>query len=200
MIKLYDSALSGNCHKVRMMLGFLNLDHELVPMDWAKGDHKLDWYAAVNPRAQLPTLDDDGFVIWDSQAILAYLARTYDQTDAWFPEAPKTLARVMQWLLLANEEIVALAWARVTVLMKQPRDRLDELQTKGRAGLGVLNDTLAANTWVAGTDAPTIGDIACFPYAGMAEQGEVPLSDFPQVQRWIADIKALPGYTPMSGL
>lgn len=200
MIKLYDSTLSGNCHKVRMLLGFLGLDYEKVAVNWATGEHKEDWYRDINPRAQLPTLHDDGTVIWDSQAILAYLARTYDESGRWFPNDPMTLTRIMQWLQLANEEVAALAWARVTVLMKQPRDRLDELQSKGRAGLSVMDAALADNTWLAGTDQPTIGDIACFPYAGMAEQGEVALSDFPHVQRWRADVIALPNYTPMPGL
>lgn len=200
MIKLYDSALSGNCHKVRMMLGFVGQAYDVVPVDWAAREMRLNWYKDLNPRAQLPTLDDDGTIVWDSQAILVYLARRYDDTNLWFPNDPLIQTRVMQWLMLANEEVASLAWARVTVLMKQPRDRLNELQTKGRAGLTVLEGALAGSKWLAGGDHPTIGDISCFPYAGMAEQGEVALSDHPNVQRWIADIKALPKYTPMPGL
>lgn len=200
MIKLYDSALSGNCHKVRMMLGFLDLDHEIVPVNWATGEMKEAWYTDINPRAQLPTLDDNGTVVWDSQAILVYLARQYDAAGYWFPNDPLVMTKVMQWLMLANEEVAALAWARVTVLMKQPRDRLAELQSKGRAGLGVMEAALTDSDWLAGTDHPTIGDIACFPYAGMAEQGEVDLSAYPNVQAWIARIKTLPKYTAMPGL
>lgn len=200
MITLYDSALSGNCHKVRMMLGFVGQAFDAVPVDWATGEMRLDWYTELNPRAQLPALDDGGTIVWDSQAILVYLARTYDPSGQWFPDDPLTQTRVMQWLMLANEEVAALAWARVTVLMKQPRDRLVELQTKGRAGLAVMDAALANTGWLAATDQPTIGDIACFPYAGMAEQGEVALADYPNVQRWITDIKALPQYTSMPGL
>lgn len=200
MIKLYDSALSGNCHKVRMMLGFLDLDHEIVPVNWATGEMKESWFTDINPRAQLPCLDDNGTVVWDSQAILVYLARHYDQAGEWFPGDPMVMTKVVQWLMLANEEIAALAWARVTVLMKQPRDKLEDLQNKGGAGLNVLNTALADASWVAGTDHPTIGDIACFPYAGMAEQGEVDLSQYPNVQAWITRIKALPKYTAMPGL
>lgn len=200
MIKLYDSALSGNCHKVRMMLGFLELDYAVVPVDWAKGEMKEDWFTGVNPRAQLPALDDSGVVVWDSQAILVYLARHYDESGTWFPDDPMAMTKVMQFLMLGNEEIAALAWARVTVLMHQPRDRLGELQDKGKAGLAVLDGALAAADWVAGTDHPTIGDIACFPYAGMAEQGEVDLSAYPNVQTWIERIKTLPNYTAMPGL
>lgn len=74
------------------------------------------------------------------------------------------------------------------------------MQKKGKAGLAVLEDALREPDWVAGTAHPTIGDIACFPYAGMAEQGEVDLSVYPNVQAWIERIKALPQYTAMPGL
>lgn len=183
-----------------MMLGFLDLAHDIVPVDWAKGEMKEKWFTDINPRAQLPALEDTGTVIWDSQAILVYLARHYDKSGHWFPDHPMTMTKVMQHLMLANEEVAALAWARVTVLMQQPRDRLSELQDKGKAGLAVLERTLCESDWVAGTAHPTIGDIACFPYAGMAEQGEVDLSGYPKVRAWIERIKALPQYTAMPGL
>jgi glutathione S-transferase len=198
MIKLYDSALSGNCHKVRMMLGFLGLAYEKVDMNWARGDHRLDWFRAVNPRAQLPALDDAGTVVWDSQAILVYLARTYGG-ETWLPLTPLALTRVMQWLMLANEEIRALSWARVAVLMKRPRDKLPELQSAGRAGLTVLEGHLREHAWLA-ADHMTIADVACFPYVGLAPEGEVSLTPYPHVRAWIARITATPGYTPMRGL
>ena len=84
MIKLYDSALSGNCHKVRMMLGFLELPYEKINTEWARGEHLADGYRQVNPRAQLPAIDDNGLIVWDSQAILVYLARQYGD-EAWYP-------------------------------------------------------------------------------------------------------------------
>ncbi|MDX2143684.1 MAG: glutathione S-transferase family protein [Rhodospirillaceae bacterium] len=198
MIKLYDSALSGNCHKVRMMLGFLGLAYEKVDMNWARGDHRLDWFRAVNPRAQLPALDDAGTIVWDSQAILVYLARSHGG-DSWLPLEPLALTRVMQWLMLANEEVRALSWARVAVLMKQPRDKLPDLQGAGRAGLAVLERHLQGHAWLA-ADRVTIADIACFPYVGLAPQGEVSLDPYPAVRAWIARIKALANYVPMPGL
>ncbi|MSO99249.1 MAG: hypothetical protein EXR11_13710 [Rhodospirillaceae bacterium] len=82
----------------------------------------------------------------------------------------------MRFLMRANEEISALAWARVTVLMKQPRHRRNELQSKGRAALAALEARLRDHQWVA-IDHATIADIACFPYVGMAAQGEVSLGE-----------------------
>ena len=198
MIKLYDSALSGNCHKVRMALGFLGMPSELVPMNWARGDQRTVAFRAINPRGQLPTLDDNGTVIWDSQAILVYLARVYGP-PTWLPNEPVALARVTQWLMLANEEVRALAWARVTVRMKQPRDELAKLQEFGTSGLAVLEDRLARNAWVA-LDHFTIADIACCPYVGLAPEGEVSLAPYPAVRAWVERITSLPGYVGMPGL
>lgn len=132
-----------------MMLGVLALAHDIVPVDWAKGEMKESCFTDINLRAQLPALDDNGRVIWDSQAILVYLARHYDDAGVWFPDEPMTMTRVMQFLMLANEEIAALAWARVTILMQQSRERLGELQEKGRAGLAVLEDALGESNCVA---------------------------------------------------
>ena len=173
MIKLYDSALSGNCHKVRMALAFLGISHDIVPMNWARGDQRSAEFQAINPRGQLPALDDHGTIVWDSQAILVYLARTYGPAS-WLPNDPLALTNVVHWLMLANEEIRALAWARVTVLMKQDRDELAKLQNFGRSGLTTLERHLATHAWVA-LDHFTIADMACFPYVGLAPQGEVSL-------------------------
>ena len=142
----------------------------------ARGDHLQDRFRAINPRAQLPTLDDHGTLVRDSQAILVYLARKHGQ-ETWFPNDPIVMTRVVQWLLLANEEIRALVWARVAVLEQRLRE----------------------HQWVA-ADHGTIADIACFPYAGLAPQGEVPLDDYPAVRCWIDRIKVLPNYVPMPGL
>lgn len=198
MIKLYDSALSGNCHKVRMALSFLGKPFDLVPMNWARGDQRSSEFRKLNPRGQLPTLDDNGTLVWDSQAILVYLARKYGP-DEWLPNGPLALTRVTQWMMLANEEIRALAWARVTVRMKQPRDELAKLQEFGRSGLAVLERRLSENSWVA-LDHFTIADIACFPYVGLAPEGEVSLDTFPAVQSWLKRIRSLPGYSAMPGL
>jgi glutathione S-transferase len=198
MIKLYDSALSGNCHKARMALGFLGMTYETVPMNWARGDQRSADFLSINPRGQLPALDDNGTVIWDSQAILVYLARAYGP-ESWLPNDPLSLARVTQWLMLANEEIRALAWARVTVLMKRSREELANLQDFGRSGLAALDRRLEKNIWVA-HDHFTIADIACFPYVGLAPQGEVSLEPYPAVTAWLGRVKLLDRYTGMPGL
>lgn len=198
VIKLYDSALSGNCHKVRMLLAFLGLRYETVAVNWAAGEHLSDTIRALNPRAQLPILSDGDHVVWDSQAILTYLARRYGE-EHWLPLDADGLSSVMRWMMLANEEIRSLAWARVAVLMNRDQERLARLQSEGRAGLTVLEARLKAATWLAG-DNFTIADIACFPYVALAPEGGVALEPYGAVRRWIGQIKAQPGFVSMRGI
>ncbi len=198
MIRLYDSALSGNCHKVRMLLSFLGLQYETVPVNWAAGEHLSASIRALNPRAQLPILSDDGHIVWDSQAILTYLARRYGE-ERWLPLDAEGLANVVRWMMLANEEIRALAWARVAVRMNRDHDRLPKLQADGRAGLAVLEDRLSVGSWVAG-DQFTIADIACFPYVALAPEGGVALDPYSAIRRWIGRIQSQPRFVSMPGL
>lgn len=76
-MKLYSHRLSGNCHKVRLLLGFLGLDYEEHLVDFEGGEHQQAPFLTLNPAGTIPVLDDDGTVIVDSQAILVYLAARY---------------------------------------------------------------------------------------------------------------------------
>ncbi|MCQ8183530.1 glutathione S-transferase family protein [Methylomonas sp. SURF-1] len=197
-MKLYDMELSGNCYKIRLLCGLLGIDYERVPIDLMQGQHKAEAFLQLNPRGQIPVLDDDGLLIWDSSAILVYLARQYGG-EQWLPLAAPAMATVMQWLSLAqNELLYGLARARAAKKFKRPWDQ-DQCRQHGRQGLQVLEQRLANNAWLAGPQ-PTIADIACYPYVALAPEGGVELAEFPAVLAWIERIRALPGYVGMPGI
>jgi len=197
-MKLYDMELSGNCYKIRLLCSLLGVSHESVPVDLMKGEHKQAAFLALNPRGQVPVLDDAGTVVWDSMAILVYLARKYGG-ERWLPTEAETMARVMQWLALSENEILyGLARARAVTKFNRPWD-LAQCQDLGRSGLGVMENHLEKNRWLA-ADHPTIADIACYPYVALAPEGGVVLDEFPHIGQWIARIRSLPGYVGMSGL
>lgn len=196
-MRLYDMMLSGNCYKVRLLLGMLDLEYESVPIDTLKGEQKTDWYRRLSPRGQVPALEDGETTVWDSSAILAYLARRYGG-DEWFPNDPVAAAHVLQWVALAGNEIqYGLAKARVIVLFKRAGD-LAGSQALGRLALDVVEDRTRARRWLAG-DHPTIGDIACYPYIKHALDGGISLTPYPAVRRWLAEVESLPGYVTMDG-
>jgi glutathione S-transferase len=200
MLKLYDRELSGNAYKVRLLLALLDLPCERIPVTMKDGRNEVDVdYLRLNPRGQIPTLVDGDAVLWGSTAILCYLARRYDPGDRWLPAEPQRFAAVMQWLELAqNEVLTGLARARALLKFGLAGD-LEAAQQLGRRALRVLETRLATEPWLAGAQ-PTLADIACFPYAALAGEGQVDLAPYPGVRRWIAAMTALPGFVGMPGI
>ncbi len=197
-MKLYDMELSGNCYKVRLFCSLLGVSYEPVPVDLMKQEHRRADFLALNPRGQVPVLVDDDVTLWDSMAILAYLARKCGG-DRWFPAEAEPMARVMQWLAVSENEILyGLARARAVNKFNRPWD-LPQCQALGKAGLEVMESQLEHHLWLAG-EGPTIADIACYPYVALAPEGGVWLDDYPRIEQWIARIQSLPGYIRMPGL
>ena len=198
IMKLYDLELSGNSYRARLFLSLLGIQHDLVPVNLMKGEHRQPWFLALNPRGQVPTLDDDGTIVWDSMAILVYLARKYGG-EKWLPLDAAGMAQVMQWLaVMENETLYGLGKARLICKFKMPGN-LEDAQALGRKGLDVMEQRLATHAWLA-LDRATIADIGCFPYVALAPEGEIPLDAYPNVGAWIARVKALPGFVAMPGM
>lgn len=104
MIELYEFPLSGNCHKVRLLLSLLGLDYRSHVLNGAEREQKTPAFLALNPFGQVPVLADGGTVLRDSQAILVYLARRYGGPD-WWPDDPAALAGTVAWLSVAANEM-----------------------------------------------------------------------------------------------
>jgi glutathione S-transferase len=198
-MKLYDLTLSGNCYKARLFLGLIGQSAELVPVNLLQGEHKQPPFLAINPRGQVPVLEDGNVRVVDSQAILVYLARRYAD-EAWFASDAQTQARIVGWLsFAANEMHHGPATARVGRLFGRP---IDEALTSSRAlvAMQLLEQQLAEHTWLAETAVPTIADVAVYPYAALAGEGGIDLTAFPAVRAWCSRIRELPGYVGMPGL
>ncbi|MDI3291290.1 glutathione S-transferase family protein [Polyangium sp. 15x6] len=197
-MKLYSHPLSGNSHKVRLLLSMLRLEHEEIVVDLLNGEHKTPSFLAMNPLGQVPVLVDGDETLRDSQAILVYLARKYGG-EAWLPSDPAGLARVVQWLSFAANEVHHGPFlARLHFLLGVQLD-LGLAQDRSRAALDVLDAHLAKRAWLE-HDRPTIADIAVFPYVGLVREGKVQLDDYRNVIAWVERIRALPGYVSMPGL
>lgn len=196
-LKLYDYPTSGNCYKVRLLLSMLGCDYERVPVDILKGESVTPEFLQLNPRGQIPLLKDGETVIWDSMAILVFLASRYGD-EQWLPADPLGKARVMQWLAVSeNELLYGLARARAVMRFKRPFD-LAQCQKEGHAGLATMESRLSEGEWLAGEHA-TIADIACYPYVALAHEGEISLEPYPAVQEWLGRVQGLPGWVTMEG-
>jgi glutathione S-transferase len=183
---------SGNAYKARLLLAMLNVPYDQALLDFSKKEHKQESYLKLNPRGQVPVLEDGGKVLWGSNAVLVYLARKHGG-EKWLPADPAGEAEVMQWLELAQNEIhFGLQWARA-VKNNMKTGSLEEYQGYGKAGLAVLEGRLKNNPWLA-LGRPTIADVACYPYVSVAHEGDIRLEDYPAVQAWVKRVEALPGW------
>jgi glutathione S-transferase len=193
-MKFYCAANSGNSYKVRILLELLRLPHEKVFMDLANREHKGAAYLRINPRGEVPAIEDDGTVVWDSGACLVYLARKYGG-ERWLPVDPAGLAEVMQWLALAASEIqFGLQYARRGLLQKRwTAGTLEQGHAISRVALSALEQRLENNEWLA-HGRPTIADVACFAYVESAPESGISLDEYRHISRWLARCRALPGW------
>lgn len=194
-IKLYNFPKSGHAHRIELMLALLKLPTELVFVDLAKGAHKQPDFLALNPFGQVPVIDDNGTVIADSNALLVYLAKKYDN-GTWLPEEPAAAARVQRWLSVAAGPLAFGPAAARLVTVFGASFNTDEVITRAHTLLKVIDAELDKAPFLAG-DTPTIADIANYSYIAHAPEGNVSLEPYANVRNWLARIEALPGFVPM---
>lgn len=194
MIKLYDFPLSGHAHKVRLMLSLLDLDYERHEVALGDGEQHSDRYLALNPFHHVPVLSDNGLVIRDSNAIIAYLARQYG--ESWYPTDPVSIARIQEWLAVSTKEVVeGPGSARLVNVFGANLDQAAAI-SKSHDLLEIIEAHLSSRDWIA-LETPSIADIALYSYVAHAPEGGVALDTYPHTRAWLHRIEALPGFVGM---
>jgi len=197
-MKLYDFDLSGNCHKIRMMLSFLGLDYEKIDTDLRKKEQMSPDFIALNRLHKVPVLVDGDLVLRDSAAIMIYLARRYGKPE-WYPDSPHEMGEIQQWLSFSvNEVFNGLATARAILIFNRDIDPT-LAHTISDVALDQLEFRLKDHHWLA-LDRFTLADIACYPYTALVHEGNISLATFPAVRAWFKRIESLPRYVAMRGL
>lgn len=194
-ILFYRYTLSGHAHRVEMFLHMLDLPFTPRDVDLARGEQKLPAFLALNAFGQIPVIDDCGVVVSDSNAILVYLALRYAE-PGWLPQDPVGASRVQRWLSVAAGPLAfGAARARVIQLFKLAEDGSDAMQ-RAHALLRVMEQELGSSGFIVG-ERPTIADLTLYSYTAHAPEGNVSLSDYPNVRAWLRRVEALPGFVPM---
>ncbi|MCY3973079.1 MAG: glutathione S-transferase family protein [Candidatus Dadabacteria bacterium] len=198
-MKLYTHPLSGNAYKAELLLNHLGVEFEKVNTDIFKGEHQTGEFAALNPNRKIPVLVDGDFVMWESNALLFYIGRKF-APNPYFPEEPETFGLASQWVLFGKTTLdtpLALArfWTKFLPPEKVDPAALAQKREEGRAALEILNGALKSRDFLAGPY--TIADIACYPYVALAHEGEVDISDYSAVSKWVKRVEAQPGWTAM---
>ena len=195
-ITLYDNPVSGHAHRVRLFLSLLDLGFESINIDMRAGEHKTPDYLKLSPLGQVPTLVDGETVVTDSCAALVYLAKRYGD-ERWLPEDPEGAARIQRWLSTASGELYrGPVIARAIELFGRDHDYDAAVQWADRL-FPWMEDELTDRTWLA-ADHATIADIAMYSYVRVCDEGGLDISDYPAIERWLADVEKLDGFIPMS--
>jgi glutathione S-transferase len=194
-IRIHRHPLSGHSHRVELMLSLLGLVSERIDVDLSQGEHKRAPFLALNPFGQVPVLDDGGFVLADSNAILVYLAKRYG-AEHWLPDGPVETAAVQRWLSIAAGPLVSgPATARLVTVFGASLDAAAAI-ARSHDLLRILEAELRDRSFLVGV-LPTIADVALYTYVAHAPEGNVSLDAYPNVRAWLERIEKLPGFVPM---
>jgi glutathione S-transferase len=200
-MRLYLFPPSARVLAIIALKNHLRLDCEIQPIDLGQGDQLTPEYIALNPNKKMPTLEDDGFVLWESNAILFYIAAKYPAAGLW-PSDLKRQADVVRWLAWESAHwdaescgMVAYEKASKAVLGLGPPD--PAFIARGEQNFGrfaaVLNDSLWGRTWLVGEDL-TIADFAVGAFLPTAERMGLPVGKFAEILRWYEGLTALPAW------
>jgi glutathione S-transferase len=196
-IRLYDAQRSPNARKVRLLAAELDIPLERVPLDFVKGELRTHEYLAKNPNGKVPTLEDDGFLIWESAAILRYLAEKRPERGL-MPSDPKRRALVDQWLFWwTSHPEAALLNLVVERLVKpflgQPGNDpsiVGAATAELERFLPILDARLSDREFI--VDDLSIVDFAIAPWLESAQRLDVPVERFTHVSRWLGRMQAKP--------
>jgi glutathione S-transferase len=192
MLKIWGRTSSVNVQKVMWTVGELGLDHERIDVGGAFGGLDGAEFGRLNPNRRIPVLQDGGTVVWESNAIVRYLAARYGTGSLW-PEDPGRRAQADQWMdwmqTVLMPDMTIVFWQ----LIRTPEDQRDLAAVAAAARrLGplwqILDDWLGSRSFVAG-DELTIGDIPVgalyWRYVNLA----IDRPSLPNCQLWYQELK-----------
>ena len=188
-IKLYTAA-TPNGWKISIALEEMGLPYEVRVIDFSAMEQKADWYVKLNPNGRIPTLEDEGFTLFESGAILIYLA---EKTGKFLPKGVQERSRELQWLMFQMSGIGPMM-GQANVFFRYFPEKIqpviERYQREVTRLFGVLERQLATHEYVAG--AYSIADMALWPWVSGHDYSGVSVEEFPSLKRWLALVGARP--------
>jgi glutathione S-transferase len=203
-MKLYHNPLSPNVRRVRLTAAVLGIELEEKKLDFAKGEHKNPEYLALNPNGAVPTLVDGDFVLTESRAIMQYLASKKPESGL-LPRDEAARADVARWQFWDashfSPHLAAIAFERLLKGMlglgEPDTNKIQEALGNFRRFGAVLNKRLEGKPYVVGA-ALTVADLTLASSLMYAKQAEVPVAEFPQVEKWFSRISDMEAWKKTS--
>ena len=195
MLTLSDYLPSQNAWKLRLLLNHLGRPYHTVPISIFEGEGQLAEFRRINPTGTVPAIQlEDGRVLAESNAILAYLA----EGTPYLPTDPFDCAKVQQWLHFeqgwVESSIGALRhWTMTGKLAQRSPELIEAKRNAAGRSLGILEIELSTRAFLASAHY-TIADMAVFAYASRAEEAGLSLRPYPHFRDWIARIESQPNF------
>ena len=198
MYKVYGDYQSGNCYKVKLMLHLLDIPYIWCPVNILNGETERPEFLVKNPNGKVPVLElEDGSYLWESNAILNYLA----EGSLFLPSEPRLRTQVLQWQFFeqySHEPYIAVA-RFIQFYLGMPEDRVDEyksLQKGGHKALKVMEKQLQETPYLVG-DQYSIADVALYAYTHVAHEAGFLLNDYPKIRAWLERVASHERHVPM---
>ncbi|QYK06352.1 glutathione S-transferase family protein [Shewanella zhangzhouensis] len=193
MIELYTAA-TPNGHKISIALEELGLDYRVHALDLMTLEQKKPEFLAINPNGRIPAIvdtDNDDFAVFESGAILLYLA---EKTGKLLPTEPKARSQVIQWLMFQMGGVGPMM-GQANVFYRYFPEKIpaaiERYQKEGRRLFEVMNTQLEKHAYLAG-DEYSIADIATFPWVRIHDWSGVDIGGLDALQNWLERIAARP--------
>jgi glutathione S-transferase len=200
-MKLHIAPPSPRAIKVVALKNNLGLECEIRVLNFSTGDHTTPDFAALNPNKLMPVLEDDGFVLWESNAILQYLAAKKPERGLW-PSDPKRQSDVLRWM---SWEAAHWAPDACSILIREnllkrifgggdpdPAE-IARGQSEFHRFAGVLDGSLKGRKWLTGNDL-TIADYSVGAWMAVAQLAQYPLAKYSEINRWYGALSSKPGW------
>jgi glutathione S-transferase len=197
-VRLYNSAVSGNCYKVRLLLAHLGIAYETEELSVVDRSNRSEVLGELNPGLRVPTIVlDDGRPLAESNAILWY----FGDGTRYVPEDAYERAQVLQWQFFeqySHEPNIAVArfWKTYSGQPEKFERQRERLLAGGHAALAAMERHLAGRTFFVADDY-SLADISLYAYTHVAHEGDFDLDSYPAIRAWLDRVAAQPGHVPI---
>jgi len=199
MLTIYGSDLSGPAIKVRLTASILGIQHKWQPLNLREGEHKQEWFLKINPVGKIPAIDDDGFRLFESNAICKYLCDK--NNSSLYPKDVQKRATIEQWIDYATLHIgsnfMPIVYNRlfaplrgIPVNEKAITDGLEFLKQY----FPIIEKQLTQHKYLVGQEI-SLADIVLLALLEPAEMARIDLAEYPRLTTWRTELKKQSFYT-----
>ena len=198
MLKILGRSSSSNVQKVVWLCGELEIPFERIDIGGPFGGNDQPEYLALNPNGVVPTIDDEGFILWESNTIVRYLAEKHARGTEYWPADIKTRANAHRWMdwalsILAPRHVPVFQGLIRTPEADRDMGRISASRDLWAQANKVMDGWLAKNKYLSGKSFG-IGDIPASPFTYRWFNLQIDREDFPHLKRWHQEICQRPAF------